>query len=125
MKTSFLDRSFHDGRKKDSWNVPKRGYSVYIVRFYLKSGLMQGARIGVPHNPSIEFNLKKYRDEVIEANKEDWFRPIYEVAETIYSAEQRRVIPIKWKKKLDRETGKPLVDCQLLKVTAEFVGTAS
>lgn len=110
-----LDKRMHNGRLRDPWNIPHKNRMLYEVRFQLKDGTTLISRIGVP-NP-IEANLKKYRDEVIACNHEDWYRPRY--------------APISWNKEgkvtgygliIDPKTGRPAIDCQLVRVSAHCLG---
>lgn len=110
-----LDRRMHDGRLRDPWQIPHKNRMRYRVTFYLKGGFKQIAIVGVP--PPFDKNLLKYRDEVINVNREDWFRPVW--APSAWNKEGK---PIKWGRVLDPKTGQPAVDCRLLGVDAKCLG---
>lgn len=110
-----LDKRMHDGRLRDPWNIPHKNRTLYKVSFHLKNGTTLISHVGVP--APIEKNLRIYRDEVIAANKDDWYRPRY--APIAWNKEGK---PTNWGLVLDPRTGRPSIDCQLLRVTATCLG---
>lgn len=110
-----LDKRRHDGRLRDPWNIPHKNRMLYEVAFHLKDGTTLISRVGVP-NP-IEANLRKYRDEVIECNRSDWYRLRYAPIEWNEGGK-----PTRYGLVLDPKTGRPSIDCQLLSVSAKCLG---
>lgn len=56
----------HQGRKKDSWQVPHKNRRRYLVKFHMPDGMYFGSIVAVPE--PVHANLRKYRSEIIAAN---------------------------------------------------------
>lgn len=110
-----LDRPIHDGRKKDPWQIPHKNRTRWRMWFWLTDGSRIGRDLGVP--PPSDVNLRKYRDEVIALNRDDWFRPKLRVV-----ARDEKGNPIRWEPLIDPKTGLQVREARLKKVTAEFLG---
>ena len=117
-------RRWHDGRLKDSWQVPHKNRSVYLQRFWFElpspknpRGNYMGLVVAVP--PPVETNLKKHRDEVIAANKEQWFRPKFK---QIYMGKHNGKDIYRYAPVLDEKTGRQIIESFLKKVDAVFLG---
>lgn len=67
-------KRFHDGRWKDSWQVPHRNRGRWRIRIWLKNGLNFGFDCGVSDRDT-ENILKNRAKEIIEANQ--WSRQAF------------------------------------------------
>lgn len=88
----------HEGREKDSWQVPHRNRRRVLVKFWfsLSPPSFFASIVGVPE-PLLP-NLQKYKKEVLEAN-DSW---TYYVKHPV--------------------TGMPEKRCRVVKVTADILG---
>ncbi len=102
--------------KRDSWARPHRNRQRYQIRFWFSEKNFLGINVAVP--APVQANLEKFRDEVIAANREEWFRPKYrqeylgkKKGQPVY-----RVVPV-----LDAR-GNQVREAILKRVTADFLG---
>lgn len=109
-------KRMHKGRLRDSWQVPHRNRRRYKVNFHLSNGLTFSSIVAVP-NP-VDENLRKYRDEVIEANREIWVRP---KQEQVYLGTKNGA-PTYEVRNVKDARGRQIMTNMLRKVTADFLG---
>ena len=98
------------GRKKDSWQVPRRSRRRCEISFLFRDGLSIKFICGVPE-PILE-NLRKRRDELCKANRDQWF-PL----KSSWNEEAGTYLPV-----LDPKTGQQTRESFLVAVTAKILG---